>query len=662
MHANLLTSSQLLPAPDADVALPTSPGTRCRSNVDFPHPTSPITATDRGEARSQLIGLRIGQNNTFWEFPGTKTMAFCNSEVVATIDDDPSSCRLASVPALCAIDQFVALLMSSHPRCGPRSPAGPVCSVAPLARHIWDMSGVVYVVLEVNPEEEPPESRCAMFGVSGATLGVTYGPVSGPNRLRDWKTPGLWVHRDRNSGDDDGVGYLVLYRADYGTLSSATACCAGGGEVVPVALGCMSGDSAINRKWFVACADYSGAVFEGYKLIISNIQHGKEPDVMVAVPGSEKLLVCQCYVFFNKVAADEALVVMLCAGDHYGPAFTLFDVGATYRSREPAVVMSSICTTWPPYNSYTCEEVLIMRRQNGDVIFILKAIESVLWGAFAVEPTTGVFTQFVEHCSQLSQVSNRVFCTGCQSIGTYELWDCNNLATPLRKVSDRFHQVVGGSGLLFAVQLGNRKITVLEATSGITVLTIEVTSLPRAVKVVIQRYLLNSLSCRMLTGMYNPTEGFANGSYRHDINRRDKDTHPTNQQISDINQMARTRIANSLVSKTLTAKSTSQSHQGHQSALLQASKTLQTTTTTVEKALLCHWVLWCLHNILEVNVPVPYIHLQFPTPAPERCLKSLRAILTLLKCLPPAVWNFSINIALKGFKWQSLHNILSHNG
>ncbi|KAH3743727.1 hypothetical protein Pelo_14885 [Pelomyxa schiedti] len=59
---------------------------------------------------------------------------------------------------------------------------------------------------------------------------------------------------------------------------------------------------------------------------------------------------------------------------------------------------------------------------------------------------------------------------------------------------------------------------------------------------------------------------------------------PTNQQISEINQMARTRIANSLVSKSLTAKSTSQSHQGHQSALLQASKTPQTATTASGKS------------------------------------------------------------------------------
>ncbi|KAH3757250.1 hypothetical protein Pelo_10980 [Pelomyxa schiedti] len=387
----------------------------------------------------------------------------------------------APAPTLAAARQFAALLASSHPRCGARSPARAAGSAPALMRRLWRrwvLSPAATLALVVEPDNRPWDSWRVLVRVSRATLGVVGGPEADENGVRTWLAPRLWLESKYTMTG----GSFTLVRRDYGTTAA---------EGSAVARWKMSRNTAVNAKWLVACQTFGTGCH--YNLTIRDIRHGTksdgklEPPVAVTVEGTLKIGAVCCGLFFNQLVPDQVLVIM--RGDNSSVEFTLLDVEKTYRSKCASLVSSTI-SNWLPYHhscgsAFTCDVALILRKGNsGAIVFILRPAGNYQCDcvAFAVDSITGCVT-LLGICSQLSQVSESVFCTGSDSEGSYKLWDCNNLTAPLdsthrEDIDECFDQVVGcPSGLLCGVQVTERKILLLTAMSGRIVLTLDMTFL-----------------------------------------------------------------------------------------------------------------------------------------------------------------------------------------
>ncbi|KAH3723205.1 hypothetical protein Pelo_18090 [Pelomyxa schiedti] len=313
-----------------------------------------------------------------------------------------ASSMATAIPAFTALDQFVALLASSHPRAGSRSPARPVCSVSPLTRRVWRIvvSDVVEVVLTVEPSilvAGATESWRVSFSVSRATLGVVADVA--PRRQCEhpspvWVTPRLWLHRE---ADDDGSSGWWMLMTNYG----------GCPKVVHVVGVRIPPACAINWKWFVTCERSLGDLQEEYALKIRDISDGAESQgtlAPVAIPMQESPDLRYCGLFFNKVAPDEALVVMLRDAP-CKVSFTLFDVGKTYSGSDNEE------------DKWRC-----------DVHFEATSEELVANGGGICSGAQN--WEFNTDCGELSSAVTGYYYNNAT------LWDCNNLATPLREVVD----------------------------------------------------------------------------------------------------------------------------------------------------------------------------------------------------------------------------------
>ncbi|KAH3763002.1 hypothetical protein Pelo_5139 [Pelomyxa schiedti] len=371
-----------------------------------------------------------------------------------------------------AVDQFVALMASSNPRCGAGSPARALCSSPPLAAILWRTVVTAtrsdFVVVVSGLVATMWLSHTISFSVCGSLLSLVGGAcsaTSGDSEAVQWVTPRVGVRRESQGFVERFVFLKEMRRPPphYQVVRQSDVLSSG-----------FKNDAA-NSKWFIT-AEFAGAItisrIEGWP----DSRKSFDP-VMVTIPG------CESIVSFNHGVDDEALLRF-----HIRPTqcveLILFDVNLTHKSGNLAVITSVSLKNM----DYTFDDVRVMRRRSGAVVFVATSLSSSEMEVVLIDPTaTEVMTRVTCNCAVISQVSSSVFCAWCPPpTRSFELWDCNDLSKPLRAINsgDNFTQVVGGQGFLFGVVGG--KVVVMEAFTGTTVVTFDVSlALPTATQFIV---------------------------------------------------------------------------------------------------------------------------------------------------------------------------------
>ncbi|KAH3723129.1 hypothetical protein Pelo_18168 [Pelomyxa schiedti] len=358
-------------------------------------------------------------------------------------------------------------MASSLPRCGARSPARHVSSDAPLMRSWWrrfvlEPSRPFVLVMDKHNwdhlQDDSDDETCSgsgeedesgfitvSFGVSPVTLGLTHGPrellvARVGNTDRKWVAPDLC---------------MSVVTDDYGTSMALLA---------PPSW----------EQWLVLLEYLASGEFITIKS--TRLRCGTDGASGVGVPFPLRPVErAHDYVVMNPAIADEALIMRTTPGG--GVNFVLFDVAQTTSSRQLSVLFSAHCSV----TSALTIPVAITRKRTGEVVFIVtvRFFGAPYTCACWVEASTGQSKEITSsECTTISQVSSSLFGLWFSSL-RFELWDCNNPAKPLRNVDctamnlniRKFPQLPCGHGFLFA--LSGDKVTVIEVTSGVVVLTIE---------------------------------------------------------------------------------------------------------------------------------------------------------------------------------------------
>ncbi|KAH3723354.1 hypothetical protein Pelo_17942 [Pelomyxa schiedti] len=304
------------------------------------------------------------------------------------------------------------------------------------------------------PSSDPRTAEArflALVASSHPRGGSSTGDMTSSLAAPRWVTQHVAVHQS-SAGIHTAVAVITEGMALSGSLSrgKSEGLCAG-----------LQNDTA-NSKWFV---DYSICV---ETLTIQNIEgwpdsHKGFDPVMVAVPGSRGLY--PPIISFNRAVPDEAI---LNFRNPSSVELILFDVNLSHLTGKLAIITSVSLNAENIYDT-----VRAMRLRSGAVVFIARREsdrEVVLIDPAATEV---VPKRVTGNCTVITQVSSSVFCAW-HSTRSFELWDCNNLDKPLRAVnsSDNFSQVVGGRGYLLGIV--GRKVVVMEAFTGATVVTLDV--------------------------------------------------------------------------------------------------------------------------------------------------------------------------------------------
>ncbi|KAH3732916.1 hypothetical protein Pelo_16253 [Pelomyxa schiedti] len=381
-----------------------------------------------------------------------------------------------------ATDQFLALLMSSHHRCGARSPAAQVCSLGCLMHQMWCdwvLATSTTVVLVIEPEgfltgDSPVSVSFAVSRTMGfSTRGeVVVDLASG----RPWVTPNVSLSTRYGMF---GCTALWISRRRMG-------CAQGSDEFESPVQMCRSlfVADAINSKWcIVSSCEVPGAIpgasanLNAVSMTISYIKDytaymvGEDgiTSVSVMMPPNDGGETITTRLFLNKLVPDEALI---CSSREMSTAvtFILFDVQKTFQTKKLSVLVSTVTRA----TTVLFHVALVMRKSTSPAVFVV--LSASYFTVLHVNPSTGKSTKISSTCSDLSQLSESVFCIGRAGEMSYELWDCYNTDRPLRNVrsSDHFNQVLCGGGFLFAVRRSEKKIIVFEASSGRVVVTLDV--------------------------------------------------------------------------------------------------------------------------------------------------------------------------------------------
>ncbi|KAH3757741.1 alkaline phosphatase family protein [Pelomyxa schiedti] len=404
----------------------------------------------------------------------TKFMSGSENDDGENYEQEPSRQSVTTYQSLCRY-QFEALLASSVPRCGARSPARVVASFPPLMHAMWRdfIMGPTncFILVLMEQQDHYGEWFTVSFGVSPIMVGVTHAPavIRGPEDYDfQWLRPGV----------------CLLHKADKELFSTSlylTTSMNDHEEIVRVASNLTFSHHGANGKWLVVCELFSAVE---QRVTVTDIQQRVQVrnQEQWAAPVVALLRAGGCQgayqVVMNPANVDEALLWGVLGDVTH---FALLDVSQTH-STKTLVVLSSTQCAFPPRR--VCDgEAIIMRRSSGEVLYVVQVSQFGGYGGllFLVESATGTTTKIPEALA-LSQVSASLFCV-CSGF-TYQLWDCNDTAHPLRTLCitgdgdfSSIKQVVGGSGFLFVLRYGN-KVTVLEALSGITVLTFDLEKYP----------------------------------------------------------------------------------------------------------------------------------------------------------------------------------------
>ncbi|KAH3732070.1 hypothetical protein Pelo_17095 [Pelomyxa schiedti] len=369
----------------------------------------------------------------------------------------------STIPTITSQSQFVALVTSSHPRCGASSPARCVFSIRPLAESLWDaivVSTTLDCVLVVGPSYKYVHH--VSFGLCGALSSVSRSPalLDVPRHARRWLTPRLFTHQDAACEST-----ITVQRIGAAKPSKIPG----------------SYNDALNGKWIVACGRKSTTDSETGLPVVCNsisvrkIVHSGGGGGGIKTVVSEAVVVtlsgplddCGIRPAFSRMNQDE---VLLQGYYDYHLVLTLIDVEATFQSKKAVVLC---CSDLGEISCCYEQMPIAMRRKDGAPVFLVRP-SARRNEVVAVDSTTCTPKVVSNKCGgSLTQVSSSVFCVGNWELWSFELWDCNNLDQPLRAMrpgADHYDQVIGGSGFLFALSDG--KVVVMEAHSQLAPSTI----------------------------------------------------------------------------------------------------------------------------------------------------------------------------------------------
>ncbi|KAH3759459.1 hypothetical protein Pelo_8724 [Pelomyxa schiedti] len=305
-----------------------------------------------------------------------------------------------------ALDQVLALVTASHPRCGARSPARHFVSLSPLATApLWDWclrdSEVVFglAAWHQNPLIGPLSSFVT-FGVSAALMGIT----------RDVKLHGTWSLWDAQVFQAVVDPHRFVYVSEVDGLRfrfSLMSLPTGESQSMFTALdGVLCHQSS--RRWWIHCGSRERLTIVNLEQL-PNQQHQFDP-VTVDIP--------QCYkeqaadgalsssvmgIIFSSKFPDEALITLAAGLPVTSTFFLLIDVNRTYISGRIALLSMTKCDLG--------RGGLVQKRTYGPAIELTEV--------------TGTTKQLASHVREVSQLGTFLFCIA-KTDSTVEVWDCRS--------------------------------------------------------------------------------------------------------------------------------------------------------------------------------------------------------------------------------------------
>ncbi|KAH3732315.1 hypothetical protein Pelo_16850 [Pelomyxa schiedti] len=410
---------------------------------------------------------------------------------------------------------FLALAMSSHPRCGrmcpltsalrcwssshnsvPSTPPG-VCyggtctdpSFVP--KLVWEAAcgspsvGRKSTTVDLVVQLQPEKFGLATFGVSPLTLGVT----EDVSELTTWGIQ--WWPGDQNTPLLSRGAHFMMKRSlttgGYGGEQRNSAfrfalCDAATGAECTELLDCgiRGAWNCMNEKWWV-CQGAKNAV------VVVNLWDKTRhvcgwPDSM----SRELRDVQSC--FFSTTALDDMVLIGSARVKRSNAfCFATVNIGQAFRVLNPE--SATKCVMEPGFELKT--GLVLHRSQTGQRVFVVAIhpkdhAENCSINIIEESSAPQELHKLPVRNATLSQLNGSVFCIG--KVSQYELWDCHNTSQPMRVIPHKtaWTSVTAESGLLFHTCANQIRVT--DSTGTITILTINFSS--RGQKVT----LLNAMS------------------------------------------------------------------------------------------------------------------------------------------------------------------------
>ncbi|KAH3765193.1 hypothetical protein Pelo_2947 [Pelomyxa schiedti] len=154
------------------------------------------------------------------------------------------------------------------------------------------------------------------------------------------------------------------------------------------------------------------------------------------------------------------------------------DAERTFHSKKNLCVRSS--TTWDFFDAEVLRQAFSFKMRNGAQCFICRAI--VFFDTvFRVMESTGAVEQVLTRnsaiCLVLSKLGKSMFCLSSSTpTSTAEIWDCNNVAKPLRVINfgARAPGIAEATAIGFLIEWQGTQLRVMDASSGCCVLALTV--------------------------------------------------------------------------------------------------------------------------------------------------------------------------------------------
>ncbi|KAH3758993.1 hypothetical protein Pelo_9210 [Pelomyxa schiedti] len=424
-----------------------------------------VTEPFTGSARSKCTKLQPLSKCTALQIP------CCLSTTEPIIHQH----MLHAYGTLRAIDQFVALCLVSHPRCGWWSSSSSHKQIAApevidAARLVWEMVQETLKKFAVGSD-----SLCShipwliKFEVSPLVLGIRGDPVlTFEDVRRNCAFNAQWVDSRRRLEPpymlhDVVTGYAVSLFP----------------RVMPQQIPWRGVPThAVNHVWFVACG-YESDFREGNMLGLSiGRLADKRPAVTSVVVrlGYSAVTHDVSMLSFNKWAPNELVAVVAWRNPPGSTAFLVIDVEKSFSSKELCVLSETSCEV--AKGTIFCSPVLVKR--DGSRSFLGKAVlcppprGSVYSIQFSERRTTGIILQQTRFTKTVSQLTSHLFVVSYlpENDWLFDIWDCNDSTKPLLRTPNTEeivpHGVEAEAGLLFS--LDGNELRVMEPLTGFTVL------------------------------------------------------------------------------------------------------------------------------------------------------------------------------------------------
>ncbi|KAH3742493.1 hypothetical protein Pelo_16115 [Pelomyxa schiedti] len=367
-----------------------------------------------------------------------------------------------------AKDQFAALLVASHCRCGSNSPAralGPA-----IARQLWDTWVIgterkVSAVVTTTESQMPRAPFVIRVGVSLVLLGLTTEVSVVPVwEYEVWVSENISVSQLPEGDCDDSARFLD-------TTTGVEKILAVSWKTL-----CMNG------KWWL---QYKG---KGNSLTVSNLQTAGFDTETIPLPEDYHVVECMS---LSKLNSSRAMMFMTStASSEHQPntVLVILDVSATFATKSLQIVSSTKCPFSPGYfEDKSVQYIFLLQKKSGQGVFIVETKLTFMLGmgggqVYAIHSSGEMVN--LSGFGTASQLSASLFSVAYWNDEEciLDIWDCTNMPTgctqslppPLRTVRTvtKDPWAVSGGGLVLLITDG-KQMQVTEATTGAVVVSLE---------------------------------------------------------------------------------------------------------------------------------------------------------------------------------------------